>query len=90
MTSGLSKPSPESDRAAWESQARADMERLGDEDLTHEPDAWTFDESGDIRVCGTDVVVPSRLNRQACTPDAELMGYRSRSSESHPSRFCGG
>jgi len=28
------------DRDMWWRQARADMERLADEDLTREPDAW--------------------------------------------------
>ena len=28
------------DREMWWRQARADMERLADEDLTNEPDAW--------------------------------------------------
>jgi Arc/MetJ-type ribon-helix-helix transcriptional regulator len=48
------------ERLAWEDQARADMARLALEDLSDEPDAWEYDETGDIRVVGTDVVVPAR------------------------------
>lgn len=48
------------ERLAWEEQARVDMARALTEDLSEEPDAWEYDESGNIRVVGTDVVVPPR------------------------------
>ncbi|WP_460545617.1 hypothetical protein [Glycomyces halotolerans] len=48
------------ERLAWEDQARADMARLALENLAEEPDAWEYDESGDIRITGTDITVPSR------------------------------
>ncbi|THV41741.1 hypothetical protein [Glycomyces buryatensis] len=48
------------ERLAWEEQARADMAKLALEDLSDEPDEWEYDESGDIRVVGSDVVVPRR------------------------------
>ena len=48
------------DRAAWEERARADMHRLKHEDLSTEPDAWEYDEHGDIRISGTDVTVHAR------------------------------
>lgn len=48
------------ERLAWEDQARADRARLALEDLSNEPDAWEYDERGDIRVVGTDTVVPAR------------------------------
>lgn len=48
------------ERLAWEEQARADMARLALEDLSDEPDAWEYDETGGIRIVGTDVVVPAR------------------------------
>ena len=48
------------DRAAWEERARADMSRLREEDLSAEPDAWQYDDQGNIRVVGTDVTVPVR------------------------------
>ncbi|HEY1094097.1 MAG TPA: hypothetical protein VGE61_05305 [Glycomyces sp.] len=48
------------ERLAWEDQARADMARLALEDLSDEPDAWEYDETGAIRIVGTDVVVPAR------------------------------
>jgi antitoxin ParD1/3/4 len=48
------------DRQAWEERARADMRRLESEDLSAEPDAWEYDEHGDIRVTDTDIVVPRR------------------------------
>lgn len=48
------------DREAWEERARADMRRLKSEDLSAEPDAWEFDERGDIRITGTDVTVHAR------------------------------
>jgi Arc/MetJ-type ribon-helix-helix transcriptional regulator len=48
------------DRAAWEERARADMRRLREEDLSAEPDAWEYDNQGNIRVTGTDVTVSAR------------------------------
>jgi hypothetical protein len=48
------------DREAWEERARADMHRLRNEDLSAEPDAWEYDELGNIRVTGTGVTVPVR------------------------------
>ena len=48
------------DRLAWEEQARAEMVRLADEDLSEEPDEWEYDDSGNIRIVGTDIVVPRR------------------------------
>jgi prevent-host-death family protein len=39
---------------------RADMRRLSDEDLSAEPDAWTYDENGAIRIVGTDKKVTAR------------------------------
>lgn len=48
------------DREAWEEHARADMHRLKSEDLSAEPDAWDYDENGDIRVTGTSITVRPR------------------------------
>jgi Arc/MetJ-type ribon-helix-helix transcriptional regulator len=48
------------ERLAWEEEARADMARLALEDLSDEPDAWEYDENGNIRVIGTDIVVSPR------------------------------
>ncbi|HXL92952.1 MAG TPA: hypothetical protein VN969_28825 [Streptosporangiaceae bacterium] len=48
------------DREAWEERARADMHRLRNEDLSAEPDAWEYDELGNIRVTGTGVTFPVR------------------------------
>lgn len=48
------------ERLAWEEEARADMARLALENLADEPDAWEYDENGDIRIIGTDTVVPAR------------------------------
>jgi len=48
------------DREAWEQRARADMHRLRNEDLSGEPDAWEYDEDGNIRVAGTELTVPAR------------------------------
>jgi hypothetical protein len=36
------------------------MARLALEDLSDEPDAWEYDENGNIRVIGTDIVVSPR------------------------------
>jgi len=48
------------DREAWEQRARMDMSRLRDEDLSVEPDAWNYDDDGNIRVAGTSVTVAPR------------------------------
>lgn len=48
------------ERLSWEEQARADMARLALEDLSDEPDAWEYDENGDIRIAGTETVVRAR------------------------------
>lgn len=48
------------ERLAWEEEARADIAKLALEDLSDEPDDWEYDENGDIRVVGTDTVVPAR------------------------------
>jgi hypothetical protein len=48
------------DREAWEDKARRDMHRLKGEDLSAEPDAWTYDDEGNIRVTGTSITVPPR------------------------------
>lgn len=48
------------ERLAWEEEARADMARLALEDLSDEPDAWEYDQDGNIHVVGTDIVVPPR------------------------------
>jgi Arc/MetJ-type ribon-helix-helix transcriptional regulator len=52
------------ERLAWEEEARADMARLALEDLSGEPDDWEYDEHGNVRVVGTDVVVPARKDRE--------------------------
>jgi aryl carrier-like protein len=44
-------------RLAWEEQARADMARLALEDLSTAADEWEYDDSGNIRVVGTGIVV---------------------------------
>lgn len=48
------------DREAWEERARADMHRLSTEDLSAEADAWEYDADGNVRVVGTNVIVPAR------------------------------
>lgn len=48
------------DRTAWEEQARADMYRLRNEDLSDEPDAWEYDADGNIHIVGTDITVPAK------------------------------
>jgi hypothetical protein len=48
------------ERLAWEEQARADMARLALEDLSDEADAWEYDEDGNIRIVGSNTVVPAR------------------------------
>lgn len=48
------------DREAWEERARADMHRLRSEDLSAEADEWEYDEEGNIRITGTNVIVPVR------------------------------
>jgi antitoxin ParD1/3/4 len=53
------------DRAAWEDRARADMNRLKDEDLSAEEDAWDYDGNDSIRITGTDVTVPARTEGPA-------------------------
>ena len=44
-------------RLAWEEQSRADMARLALEDLSASPDEWEYDDSGNIRVIGTQITV---------------------------------
>jgi Arc/MetJ-type ribon-helix-helix transcriptional regulator len=44
----------------WEAQAREDTLRLRGENLADEPDEWEYDETGKIRVIGTDITVPAR------------------------------
>lgn len=48
------------ERLAWEEEARTDMARLALEDLSDEPDAWEYDQDGNVRVIGTEIVVPPR------------------------------
>lgn len=48
------------ERLAWEDQAREDMARLKDEDLSDEPPAWEYDDAGNIRVTGTSITVRAR------------------------------
>lgn len=48
------------ERLAWEVKARDDMARLVAEDLSEEPDAWEYDESGNVHIIGTGVTVPAR------------------------------
>lgn len=48
------------DRQTWEQQARIDMRRLRDEDLSAEPDDWTYDDDGTIHITGTSVTVAPR------------------------------
>jgi antitoxin ParD1/3/4 len=40
------------DREAWDEQARVDMYRLRDEDLSDEPDDWAYAEDGSVRLLG--------------------------------------
>ena len=53
------------DREAWEERARTDMRRLREEDLSSEPDAWDYDNQGNVRIAGTDVTVPARAEDRA-------------------------
>jgi hypothetical protein len=53
------------DREAWEERARADMHRLRGEDLSGEADAWDYDADGNIRIAGTTLAVPPRLQDRA-------------------------
>jgi antitoxin ParD1/3/4 len=53
------------DREAWEERARADMHRLGTEDLSAEADAWEYDTDGNIRIADTDLTVPARSQDRA-------------------------
>jgi len=53
------------DREAWEERARADMHRLRTEDLSAEADAWRYDADGNIRIAGTGLTVPARLQDRA-------------------------
>lgn len=48
------------ERLAWEEEARTDMARLALEDLSDEPDAWEYDQDGNVRLVGSDIVVPPR------------------------------
>ncbi len=53
------------DQQRWEDQARADMYRLRDEDLSDESPAWERDEAGNIRITGTSLTVPARRQEGA-------------------------
>ncbi|GEM_PF-361833 len=48
------------DREAWEERARADMHRLRSEGLSTEPDAWEYDNDGNVRITGTGLTIPAR------------------------------
>jgi Arc/MetJ-type ribon-helix-helix transcriptional regulator len=52
------------DREAWETRAREDMRRLRSEDPSAEPDEWEYDSSGNIKITGTNLTVPARLQDQ--------------------------
>ena len=52
------------DREAWEERARADMHRLRNEDLSAEADEWEYDADGNIRIVGTNLMVPVRPQDQ--------------------------
>lgn len=52
------------ERLAWEEQARRDMTRLHDEDLSAEPPAWEYDTAGNIRVLATSRTVPVRHDEE--------------------------
>jgi hypothetical protein len=49
-------------RLAWEEQARADMARLALEDPSASSDEWAYDDSGNIRVIGTEITVKDVRN----------------------------
>jgi hypothetical protein len=53
------------DREAWEQRARADMHQLRGEGLSAEADAWEYDADGNIRIDGTDIVLPARPAERA-------------------------
>jgi hypothetical protein len=41
------------------------MHRLRSEDLSGEADAWEYDADGNIRIAGTGLTVPARLQDRA-------------------------
>jgi hypothetical protein len=49
------------EREAWEERARADMHRLRNEDLSADADEWEYGDHGNIRIVGTNVTVPVRV-----------------------------
>lgn len=53
------------DREAWEQRARVDMHQLRSDDLSADDDAWEYDADGNIRIDGTDIVVPARPAERA-------------------------
>ncbi|QVQ50173.1 hypothetical protein J4H86_14535 [Spiractinospora alimapuensis] len=48
------------ERRAWEEQAREDMARLRNEDLSKVPSDWDYGADGDIRAVASDWVIAPR------------------------------